>query len=488
MTAPDEEIDLSRVAIDPSCAMKIPAGFALDRRVLPICMVNGDLIVAMADVSDVRTLAEIRRELGIAVVAKGADAAELEILLAKVYGRIGAALADSRGDGATSTVDYLFRMAFMRHASDIHFDPDAAGVRVRFRVDGELTDVMRIPPELQPSVTSRLKVMGDLKLDERRAPQDGGFSWRVPDGFDDGVVSLDVRMATLPGHYGEKVTLRLLETDSRRFDMGSLGMSADDGDGFAKVLGLPHGMILLTGPTGSGKTTTLYAAIQHLLTLRPLNVVTVENPIEYEIPGIFQAEVDAADKVNFSKALRSILRHDPDVIMIGEIRDHESLDTAVKAALTGHLVLSTLHTNDSVNAITRLANMGLERHLIAATLRLAVAQRLVRGLCPHCRIPYAAGIDDVAVLGLESLPACTLYRPGGCVYCAGRGLRGRTGLFELFRPDLELSTAIAEGASEYELRRLNRDRGGRSLLEDGIAKCMEGRTTVVEVGRVAYGC
>ena len=481
-----KQIDLAQVAIDPSCAMEVSAQFAIERQVLPLCVVDDDLIVAMANPSDVRTQAEIRRELGMPVVPLGADPAELERLLRKVYGGIQAALTDAQGNDATSKVDYLLRMAFMRHASDIHFDPDENGVRVRFRIDGDLTDVMRIPPALQPPVISRLKVMGDLKLDERRAPQDGAFSWRVPDGMADGQVSLDVRMATLPGHYGEKVTLRLLETDSRRFMMDTVGLLDEDRSVFEHVLGLPHGMVLLTGPTGSGKTTTLYAAIQHLLTLRPLNIVTVENPVEYEIPGIFQAEVDVADKVNFSKALRSILRHDPDVIMIGEIRDQESMDTAVKSALTGHLVLSTLHTNDSINAVTRLANMGLERHLIAATLRLAVAQRLVRGLCPHCRTPYVAGLEDASCLGVEELAGHTLYKPGGCVYCAGRGLRGRLGLFELFRPDVDISSAIADGMGEHELRRMNHEHGGRTLLEDGVAKCLSGQTTVREVSRVAY--
>ena len=479
-------LDLSQLAVDPSCAMKIPMEFAVGNRVLPVCMVDGDLIVAMGDPSDVRTLAEIRRELGVPVIAQGVDPEALDELLTKIYGGIQSALKVEGKDDATSTVDYLLRMAFMRHASDVHFDPDENGVRVRFRIDGELTEVMRIPPSLQPSVISRLKVMGDMKLDERRAPQDGAFSWRVPSGFKTDMSTLDVRMATLPGHYGEKVTLRLLETGSKRFEMDALGMQEDDRASFVQVLGMPHGMILLTGPTGSGKTTTLYAAIKHLLSLRPLNIVTVENPVEYEIPGIFQAEVDAVDKVNFSKALRSILRHDPDVIMIGEIRDEESLDTAVKSALTGHLVLSTLHTNDSINAVTRLSNMGLEKHLIAATLRLSVAQRLVRGLCPHCRMQAVAGPEDALCLGIKELEGHRIYRPRGCVYCAGRGLRGRTGLFEMFRPDVDISSAIADGMGEHELRQLYREKGGRTLLEDGVQKCLSGVTTISEVSRVAY--
>ena len=485
--AADELIDLSAVAIDPSCAMRVPATFAIQRGILPLCAVDGDFVVAMADVSDVQSIALLRRAIGMPVIAKRVDPVLLRKTLLKLYGGVQAVQADASREDAVSTVDYLIRSAFMRHASDIHFDPDRDGIRVRFRIDGELEDVTRIPQALQASVTSRLKVMADLKLDERRAPQDGSFSWQVPDAFSDSATSLDVRLATLPGRYGERVTLRLLETESRQYTLDQLGMFEDDRDRFAGVLSSPHGLVLLTGPTGSGKTTTLYAAIQHLLGLRPLNIITVENPIEYEIPGIFQAEVDMADKVNFSKALRSILRHDPDVIMIGEIRDAESLDTAVKAALTGHLVLSTLHTNDAVNAVTRLANMGLERHLLAATLRLSVAQRLVRALCPHCRERYAISAAEAAGFRRPELEGRPAWRAHGCVYCGGRGLRGRTGLFELFGPDSETAAAIAAGVPEGRLCELRRARGERTLADEGILKCLSGMTTIREVQRVAGG-
>jgi len=482
----DDVLDLAEVVVDPSCVMQVPDDYAFAHGVLPLSMVDGDMIVAMANPSDVMTIAEMRRELGVPVLARAVDPKALGTLLAKIYGGIRAMKSEGQLDGAVQVVDSLLRAAFLRHASDVHFDPDADGVRVRFRVDGELADVMRIPQALQPSVVSRLKVMAELKLDERRAPQDGAFSWRVPEAFASGTTHLDVRLATLPGHYGEKVTLRLLETDSGRFTVDALGMLENDRRTFLDVLESPHGLVLLTGPTGSGKTTTLYAAIQHLLALRPLNIVTVENPVEYEIPGIFQAEVDAADKVNFTKALRSILRHDPDVIMIGEIRDFESLDTAVKAALTGHLVLSTLHTNDAVNAVTRLSNMGLERHLVSATLRLSVAQRLVRSLCSRCRVPRAATESDALRLGRNDLVGAEIYDRRGCVFCAGRGLRGRIGLFELFRPNVDIQSAIADGAGEHEIRKLNRSAGGRTLLDDGIEKCLAGLTTVEEVGRVAF--
>lgn len=476
-------IDIDAVAIDPSCAIGVPAAFAMQRNVLPLCVVDGDLIVAMSDPSDVQTIAMLRRATGRPVIAKRAEHGKIRDALVRLYGGVQAVQEDAAHDDAVSTVDYLIRSAFMRHASDIHFDPDRDGLRVRFRIDGVLEEITRISPELQQSVVSRLKVMADLKLDERRAPQDGAFSWCVPNAFSDDVTALDVRLATLPGRYGERVTLRLLETGTRRYSMDQLGFDEGDRAVFERVISSPHGLVLLTGPTGSGKTTTLYAAIQYLLALRPLNILTVENPIEYEIPGVFQAEVDYTDRVNFSKALRSILRHDPDVIMIGEIRDAESLDTAVKAALTGHLVLSTLHTNDSINAVTRLTNMGLERHLTAATLRLSVAQRLVRSLCPYCHEPYRATAEEAALVGCPEIEGSTVYRPHGCVYCAGRGFRGRIGLFELFRPDVAISSAIAAGATEAELSAMRRERGQRTLSEDGLRKCLSGLTSLSEVSR-----
>ena len=481
----ENRLDLSEVLIVPSCAMKVPAAFALQKNILPLCWIDGDLIVAMSNPSDVQSIALLRRALGVPVIAWAADENAIQAILRRLYGGVSALQGDVVREDAVSMVDYLIRSAFMRHASDIHFDPDREGIRVRFHVDGELDEIMRVPPELQPSVTSRLKVMANLKLDERRAPQDGAFSWDVPKAFSDVAASLDVRLATLPGRYGERVTLRLLETGLKSYTLGQIGLLNDDRAKFEGVLASPQGLTLLTGPTGSGKSTTLYAAIQYLQKLRPLNIITVENPIEYEIPGIFQAEVDIGDKVNFSKALRSILRHDPDVIMIGEIRDFESLDTAVKAALTGHLVLSTLHTNSAVNAVTRLTNMGLERHLSAATLRLSIAQRLVRSLCPHCREPYAVSAEEAAAFGMPDLEGRTVWRPRGCVYCAGRGMRGRIGLFEFFKPDSEISSAIASGVPEGELVRLSRIHGERSLVEDGLSKCLNGLTTLDEVYRVA---
>ena len=343
---------------------------------------------------------------------------------------------------AVALADRILRAGMFLHASDIHFDPMEDCLRVRLRIDGTLEEVLRIDTSMQNALASRLKVLAGLDIAERRAPQDGGFTWRAPAA--PGTPPIDVRMATLPVRHGERITLRLLETGGKRLSIGELGMAERERAIFDSVLRRPHGLVLLTGPTGSGKTTTLYAAINELLRLDDAkNIITVEDPVEYEIPGVAQAEVDSADKVNFSKALRSILRHDPDVVMIGEIRERDSLDAAVKAALTGHLVLSTLHANDAPSTVTRLVDMGLDPALVPATLRLAVAQRLVRKICPCC-----AGAPDAAKT---------------CPVCGGRGYSGRTGIFEFFTP--------GEGT-------------GRTMRDDAMDKVAAGVTTLAEVARV----
>lgn len=477
----DAPLDLSTVLVDPACAVKLPAAFALRRLVLPLAVVDGALAVAMADPADAQTCALVARETGLPVKPYRAAPEQLRAELLRLYGDTRSAPAAAPGgDDPVAVVDRLLRAALLRHASDVHFDPGRDGLRVRFRTDGELEDVTTLPAALQPAVTSRLKVLAGLDIAEKRAPQDGAFTWRPAGG--QRLPPLDVRMATLPVRHGERVTLRLLEADGERLTLDRLGLSEADRACVDAVLEQPHGLVLLTGPTGSGKTTTLYAAIRLLLQRRALNVLTVEDPIEYEIPGVSQAEVDSADKVNFAKALRSLLRHDPDVIMIGEVRDADSLDAAVKAALTGHLVLSTLHTNDAVSAVTRLADMGLASHLAAATLRLVVAQRLVRALCPHCRAAVAATPAECAALGLPE--GAQVYRPTGCLRCAGRGYRGRTGLFELFAPDRVVAGAIASGAHEADLVQLARRAGMKTLADDARAKVRTGATTVAEALRV----
>ncbi|MBQ7189117.1 MAG: type II/IV secretion system protein [Kiritimatiellae bacterium] len=484
----EEPLDLSTVTPDPACILAIPPSLALRRLALPLCVLNGELVVAMADPADTQTIEAIARACGHPVQPRRAETAQLRESLLRFYGDSRPrATADTAAEDPVALVDHLLRTALLRHASDIHFDPEPDSLRVRFRVDGELEEIRRIPAAMQPSVTSRLKVLAGLDIAERRAAQDGAFTWRMQGIHTGRIPPLDIRMATLPVRHGERITLRLLEHSGERLTLDRLGLSDSDLANFERVLSKPHGLVLLTGPTGSGKTTTLYAAIQLLLAKRPLNILTVEDPVEYEIPGVSQAEVDSADKVNFSKALRSLLRHDPDVIMIGEIRDSESLDTAVKAALTGHLVLSTLHTNDAISAVTRLTDMGLASHLAAATLRLSVAQRLVRALCPHCRQPYSLTAEEAVSLGHPDWTGKTFYRPGGCLRCAGRGFKGRIGIFEFFQPDRTLASRIATGAHESELYAYEREQGMKTLFDDAMEKCLEGKTAVSEIQQLIGG-
>jgi type IV pilus assembly protein PilB len=482
-----EPVDLDRVKIDPAWALRLPASIAMRRLVLPLCVIGDELVTAFADTEDAQTLEAAARASGRKIRPVKTDAAQLRKHLLRVYGDTRSAsavrVAASGGDDAVALADDLLRAAALRQASDIHIDPERDGVRVRLRVDGLLEEFMRLPTAIQPALCSRIKVMAGLDIAERRAPQDGAFVWRMPGTAER--APADVRVATLPVRFGEKITLRLLESGRDRLTLSRLGMSPEDLAQFERILERPHGLVLLTGPTGSGKTTTLYAAIRCLLDRAPLNILTVEDPVEYEIAGISQVEVESSDKVNFSKALRSLLRHDPDVVMIGEIRDSESLGTAVKAALTGHLVLSTLHTNDAVSAVTRLHDMGLAAHLIAATLRMSAAQRLVRRLCPACRRPYAVTAAEAAALERPGLEGQTAYRPGECLACAGRGYNGRTGLFEFMVPDAPLASLIAAGVPAGELSAKLRSRGIPSLAADAVRKVLAGETTVQEIIKTA---
>jgi len=477
------EIRLADVRIDPAWAFKVPAAIALRRLALPLCVVDGVLDVAMADPADSQTAEAIRAATGLEVRIHAAPRDELRAELLRVYGDVRAAQARPDAADPVAAVDRILRAAALRQASDIHFNPQRDGTLVRMRIDGRIEDFVRLPADLAPAVASRVKVLAGLDIAERRAPQDGAFVWTPPALRGVAPAPMDIRVATLPVRHGERLTLRLLESGRDRLTLPALGMSEADMALFREILARPHGLVLLTGPTGSGKTTTLYAAIRELLAGAPLNILTVEDPVEYEIEGVSQAEVDAGDKVSFAKALRSLLRHDPDVIMIGEIRDETSLDTAVKAALTGHLVLSTLHTNDAVSAVTRLRDMGLAPHLLAATLRLSAAQRLVRRLCPACREAATLSASETALLGRPALAGSTIWRARGCLACAGRGYSGRTGVFELVVPDAELASRIATGAHEDDLRAHLAQTGTATLADNAVAKLLAGETSLDEILR-----
>lgn len=374
-------------------------------------------------------------------------------------------------------VNLLVREAHDAQASDIHLEATREGLRARFRIDGVLQDVPNPPRGLEAAVISRIKLLAELDIAERRLPQDGRIRVRLDQR------ELDLRVSTVPTLYGESVVLRLLDRGGRPVALDELGMAPDALTEFRGLAERPHGILLATGPTGSGKTTTLYAA----LGLRQRNaekIITVEDPVEYHLDQVTQVPVHTKAGMTFASALRSILRQDPDVLMIGEMRDTETAGIAVQAAMTGHLVFSTLHTNDAVSALVRLTDLGVEPYLVAATLEGVLAQRLVRRICPDCRERYKPDPQAVALLAQQPVGAKTLERGRGCAKCRETGFRGRTGLFELLVVTDQIKHALAGAVPLVKLREIARGQGMRTLREDGWAKVAAGMTTVEEVLRV----
>jgi type II secretory ATPase GspE/PulE/Tfp pilus assembly ATPase PilB-like protein len=465
-------LDLAAVPVDPRYALRIPTAVALRRRVLPLCEWNGQVVTACADLGDAMGLEAVARALARPVLPQQVDAAQLARTIMTVHGdsRLAAQTVDATQVGQLESLVYA---AWLRRASDIHVCPERDGVHLLLRVDGGLEPYDVLPVDAHAELLSRIKVQAGMDIAERRAPQDGRFTQDLPSGQ-----RVDVRVATLPTNHGERATLRLLAIDAESLTLANLGMSEADLRRCGDSLRRPHGMILATGPTGCGKTTTLFAALRAIIAERRVNAIALQEPVEYDIPGVSQVEIDTTQKISFASALRSIMRHDPDVIMIGEIRDAETASIAIKAALTGHLVLATLHTNSAASAITRLVDMGVERYLIAATLRLVVAQRLVRRLCPHCRREDVLTADAAQLLRRPQAAGARVYDARGCVFCAGRGFRGRLGLFELLELDAELCDRIRDGAHESEVERAARAKGLPALTDDALAKLRGGATAV----------
>ncbi len=373
-------------------------------------------------------------------------------------------------------INAILGEAIAENASDIHIETFEKRLVIRFRVDGILREVVQPKRELAALLVSRIKVMAKLDIAEKRIPQDGRISLRV------GGREVDIRVSTLPSANGERVVLRLLDKQAGRLTLRHLGMNEQDRDHLEQAVKKPHGIILVTGPTGSGKTTTLYAALT-TLNDRTRNILTVEDPIEYHLEGIGQTQVNTKVDMTFARGLRAILRQDPDVVMVGEIRDQETADMAVQASLTGHLVLSTLHTNSAIGAVTRLVDMGVEPFLISSSLLGVLAQRLVRVLCNDCKRAYVADAAECALLGVSPAEAPTLYHAEGCEQCRGLGYRGRTGIYELVLFDDTLRTMVHTRASEQDMLRHARVLGP-SIREDGLRKVREGVTTIEEVLRV----
>ncbi len=487
-----ELLDMDQVKIDPVWALSIPGNLAIRRQLLPFTVEQGQVLVACADVSDEQGIKAIERYVEAPATPQRAEPESLRrainrIFVDSAYGTSNQALPsrtafaagdESEPDGqlVVNLCDEIFHAAIIRQATDIHIEPGVSQLRLRLRVDGQLEDYRSVPSRVHHALVSRIKVLSGMDIAERRAPQDGRFTLgNESSGL------MDVRAATIPTKQGERMTLRLLAVQTRRLTLENLGMLETDNRTFESCIAQPNGLVLLTGPTGCGKSTTLYAAIQKLIGQRSLNVITIEDPVEQVIDGISQVEVDSADKVSFHKALRSSLRHDPDVLMIGEIRDAVTAEIAIKAALTGHLVFSTLHTNSAASSITRLKYMDVEAYLIGAVSRVFVAQRLVRKLCVHCRQEIELQDFEAAILGRPELAGTRVYQKKGCRYCAGQGYMGRTGLFELLPFGPSLNQQVVAGASEVEIQKCLYEQKMPLLVDDAIRKMELGITSFEEI-------
>lgn len=377
-------------------------------------------------------------------------------------------------------VNSLISQAVKEHASDIHIEPAERDLTVRFRIDGILYEKIRPPKKLQASIVSRVKIQAGLNIAEKRLPQDGRIRIKIA-GKD-----IDIRVATVPTSYGERITMRLLDRSNILLDLTDLGFSPDNYAAMGGLVKKSHGIILVTGPTGSGKTTTLYACLS-TINKPDLNILTIEDPVEYQLDGVSQTQVNSKINLTFASGLRSFLRHDPDVIMVGEIRDLETAEIAIQAALTGHLVLSTIHTNDAPGAITRLVDMGVEPFLVASSVIGILAQRLVRTLCPHCKESYAGSPEEARELGLSADvvgSAPTFWRGRGCPLCFGTGYQGRLGIYELMLPTDDIRQLILQNVDSNTIKKKAMAQGMRTLREDGARKALVGITSSAEVLRV----
>ncbi len=491
-------VDLSDTPIDGSAIGRVPGPVCRRHTAVPIGVEDGRLVLAMADPANVFAIDDIRSVSGMDVRPVVATRSDVLAAIERCYRAddalddLSLALETEEEDDLSQVkeiiedapivkfVNLLISQAIADRASDIHLEPTEFDLRVRFRIDGVLHEVMRSPKAIQSGVISRLKIMAEINIAERRIPQDGRLSVSAQGR------KVDLRVATLPTVWGEKVVMRILDTSTARLDLADLGFSEYNFRRYSESYLKPYGMILVTGPTGSGKSTTLYATL-NIVNRAEVNIITVEDPVEYRLAGINQVQTNPKAGLTFSAALRSILRSDPDVVLIGEIRDHETAQIAVEAALTGHLVLSTLHTNDAPSAVTRLTEMGSEPFLVGSAIDCVLAQRLARKLCLKCREPYEPSIEALRTAKFnwdEEQPPPTIYRAGGCPACSQTGYHGRMALHEVMPVSEEIERLAVERASSSAINSVAREQGMISLREDGMAKVKAGLTSLDEVLRV----
>jgi len=492
-------MDLSGISIDAETLRCLPAKLVYRKRLVPVSRENGTLTVATADPYDLYAFDEIRLLTNMDIRPVLASEEQINQAIKTHYGVGGSTIDEMAGDelqvlsevdednqdlaemaqeaSVIKLVNEIFIEALNERASDIHIEPYENELVIRYRIDGVLQQAP-VPPQIQRfqlAIISRIKILSNLNIAEKRVPQDGRIKLKM------GGREVDIRVSVIPMLFGEGVVMRVLDKSQVLFTLPQLGMPEDTFAVFEQEIARPHGIILVTGPTGSGKTTTLYAALQAILGTE-LKIITVEDPVEYHIQGINQIQVAPKVGLTFAAGLRAILRHDPDVVMIGEIRDTETAQAAIQAALTGHLVLSTLHTNDACSAATRLMDMGIEPFLVSSTLNAAMAQRLVRSICKECKEEYEPNRDELPP-DFELAPGAKLYRGAGCRACRGTGYRGRKGLYELMAVNHEMREQMMHRVSSQTLVEVGRRNGLRLLREDGWLKVREGLTTVEEVIR-----
>jgi type IV pilus assembly protein PilB len=503
-------INLNEFDIDPDVLKLVPKDIARKHMVIPVNRAGATLIVAMSDPSNIYAIDELKFLTQYNIEPVVASEQSIEEAIQRYYEKapdltemVGEMELDdvdfeSGGDESVNIVDLekqsgeapvvklcnmVLLAAIKKKASDIHIEPYEKEFRIRYRIDGILYEEMRPPLKLRNAITSRLKIMASLDISERRLPQDGRIKLKI--GKDK---EMDFRVSVLPTLFGEKIVLRLLDKSNLQLDMTKLGFEEKPLADFKKAISLPYGMVLVTGPTGSGKTTTLYSALSEL-NKSTRNISTAEDPVEFNLPGINQVQMHDDIGLNFATALRAFLRQDPNIIMVGEIRDFETAEIAVKAALTGHLVLSTLHTNDAPSTVSRLLNMGVEPFLVTASVNLVVAQRLARKICQECREQVETNVQALVDLGVkpEDAQNAKVYRGKGCKTCNNTGYKGRIALYEVMPFIDPLKELVLQGASAAELKAEMIRNGIKSLRLSGITKLLEGVTTPEEVLRVTVG-
>ncbi len=506
-------INLKFYEVDPLVIKLIPQETAVRYQIVPLSRVGSTLTIAMTDPTNVFAMDDIKFMTGFNVEPVVASESAISEAIGKFYGaaesveELDKVMKDLAGEDAAleltqeeadmdlaslekaaeeapiiKLVNLILTDAVKRGASDIHVEPYEKEYRVRFRIDGILQNVMSPPMKLKDAITSRIKIMSKLDISEKRLPQDGRIMIKyIKDGKKK---ELDFRVSTVPTLFGEKIVMRLLDKENLRLDMTKLGFEQESLDKFAKAILRPYGMVLVTGPTGSGKTNTLYSSVARLNTM-DTNIMTAEDPVEFQLAGINQVQMKEQIGLNFASALRAFLRQDPNIILVGEIRDFETAEIAVKAALTGHLVLSTLHTNDAPSTISRLMNMGIEPFLVATSVNLICAQRLVRRVCSQCKEPMTITPQALIDAGYtpEEAKTTTVYHGRGCGTCNNTGYKGRVGLYEVMEINDELKELILVGASALELRKKALDNGMITLRRSGLIKIASGQTTMEEVIR-----